>query len=417
MPSTGQAVQIVITDGGSKIGLSEFKIKAAKWDSEAPLKIENLKYSSGVLTGDVRFENASGRVLEGVRFDFVSASELYKGKDAQGKDVILSRSQPLMEESPILFGDMPKGAQSEAYPVKAAGLSWKPETAQITVTAKLSGLTYDKVVFKAHPGSDLDFDANDKLLLGSHSKPAIYSADPENDSLQSIAATPQAHVVIGVNKADGTICASWWNSHDFAFYSAAGDQQSKVAEDDKTEGMNGWPNMARYDGKGNLYLGFGQTVCQIVGGKPAFVLKSAGATRFANYIFFDVAKDGSLFVGSKSDVFRFEPGGKNPKQILQGPDVKLGTIHGVKALRLDSNRYLWIADNADEHFAGRICVFDSNGKFVWTFGRAADVAPVGNTILDGQVSQSIDSIAISGDGHVYVANGEGARSVMAFTEF
>lgn len=412
MPSGGQPIQIVITDDGSKVGPTEFKLKGPKWDSEAPLTIQNLKFSSGVLTGTVKFKNSSGHALDGVRFDIVSASELYKGTNG----AVQTRAQTVMEESPILFGDMPKEVESSEVDFKAAGLAWKPETSQITVTAKLSGLTFQKVLFPDHCGSYLDFDLKGRLLLGSRQQPAIYRTDVDAGTLESITSTPETSPVIAVNPLDGTICAHWMNGHNFTLYSPGGDEKGTIEQNGDVPGMIGWPQMGHYDAKGNLYLQFENTVAQIVGGKPSFVLKGAGQYEFTGEVFFDVAKDGTLFVASESNVFRFEPGGKTPKKILQGPDLKLGRIHGVQAIRLDPSGYLWIADATDGDFPGRVCVFDSNGKFVWTFGRGGAAKP-DEGWLDGQVSGAITSFAVAPDGHVYVANYEQERSVLAFTEF
>jgi len=416
MPATGIPIQITITENGSKVGPGSFALKGPKWESEAPLKIDGLKFANGTLTGTVQFKNASGCALDAVRFDIVSAAEQYKGKDAQGKEVTITRTQPIAEESPILFGDMPKDVESSGYEVKATGLVWKPETSQITVTAKLSGLTFHKSLFYDHAGSFLGFDLKGRLILGSGQQPALYLADYENDKLDSIASTPSYKVVFGVNPLDGSICAKWMNAHGFSVYSPGGDEKSTVEQHDDQDGMTGWPQMARYDGKGNLYVCFGESVSQLVGGKPSFVLKKAGQYDFAEYLSFDVAKDGSIFVGSDSNVFRFDPGGKNPKKIVQGPDVnKLGRIHGVQALKLDPLGNVWIADNTDD-FEARCCVFDSNGKFIWTFGRGGEKKP-DDGWLDGQVSRSVNDFAIAADGRAFVACGDQGRSVLYFTEF
>lgn len=411
MPRTGLSVQITITENGAKVAPASFNLKAPKWESDAPLKLEGLKYANGVLTGAVSFKNASGCALDAVRFDIVAASEQYKGAD--GKAV--SRDLPVTEESPILFGDMPKDAQSESFDVKASGLAWKPETTQITVTGKLSGLTFHKVLFEEHVGPFLDLDSKGRLFFGSREKAAIYRGDPEKDTCESVSSTPEAVVQVAVNPLDGTICATWLNSHNFTFYSPGGDEKGMI-EEGETDGMNGWPQMGRYDGKGNLYLGFGSYVSQFSGGKPTFVLKQAGQYEFTGYVMFDVAKDGTLFIGSESNVFRFEPGGKGARKILQGPDAKLGRIHGIQAIRVDPNNCVWVADAADGEFYGRVCVFDSNGKFIWTFGRGGD-SHLDEGFRDGQVSGSVNSMAIGTDGRVFVANYEQSRSVMYFTEF
>jgi hypothetical protein len=416
MPSTGLPMQITLSEGGAKISQTKFGLRGPKWTADAPLNLNDLKFASSSLAGSVQFKNSSGFALDAVRFDIVSASERYKGKDAEGKEVVLTRALPLKQESPILFGDMPKDTEAGPFEVKATGLDWKPETVDITVTAKLSGLTFQRTLFDGHPGSWLDLDSKGRLYVGSGHEPGIYRANLTNGSLDLITSTPSSVVPLAINPVDGTIAATWLNSHVFNIYTPGGDEKQTIAENGEIDGMASWPQMAHYDAKGNLYLMFGTSVVQMAGEKPAFVLKGSGQYEFSGYAEFDVAGDGTIFVASESNVFRFAPGGKSGKKILQGPSPKLGRTHGIMAIRVDSNGYLWVVDEYDGEFSPRICVFDRDGKFVWTFGRGGPTHHQ-DPYYDGQIFGVTKSIAVAPDGRVYVSNDVAEKSVLEFVMF
>lgn len=415
MPSGGLPIEVTITDGGAKAGPDSYALKSGVWQSQAPLGLEALKFADGALTANVTFKNTSGNALSACRFDFVSATERYKGKDADGKEAVLTRSLAVSEDSPVLFGDLPKGAHFEGAQITAKGLDWKPETQSITVSGRLSGLTFLNALFEEHGSSTVEFDPKGRLLIGSGQKEAIYRMDKAS-GLESLTSTPGATIDIGVNPVDGTVCARWMNSHNYTFYSPGGEEKGTIEENDEVEGMNSWPNQGRYDGKGNLYLMFGSSVAQMAGAKPAFVLKSAGQYDFTGYVYFDVSRDGTIFVGSESNVFRFDPGGKNPKKILQGPDTKMGRLHGVHYLRAAANGQLWVSNETDGEFKSRVDVFNRDGKFIWSFGRGGK-APLDDGWLDGQLGSTVTGIAVNDDGRVFIACGDASRAVMAFAMF
>ncbi len=412
MPASGLPMQIVISSGGSKVGPASFSLKGPKWTSEAKADLQNLAYANGTISGNVHFKNTSGFALDAVRFDVASATERYKDKDGTEK----TRSLEVKEESPILLGDLRKEDEFEGADFKATGIAWKPETIEITVTAKLSGLTYQRSMFDDHQNSNLEFDSKGRLLLGSGMRAGLYRADLEKETLDMVTSTPEQGVVPASNPVDGTLAVTWSNGHVFNLYTPGGDQKSTI-EEGEPDGMQGWPSMARYDGKGNLYLGFGQTVAQFTGNKPNFVLKSCGQFEFGGYVKFDVTKDGAIIVASEKNIFKFDPGGKNGRVFVKGPDDKLGRIHDYSAIRLDPSGYLWVAEPGYDTFVNRISVFDSNGKFVWVFGRGGPSQLEGGGYYDGQVVTSTSSIAVSPDGRVYIAGYEGGKSVLEFVEF
>lgn len=417
MPTTGLPMAIVVTKGGTAVGPQSFSLKGPKWASEANLDLKSLTYAGGVLTGNVHFANSSGCALDAVRFDIASATERYKGKNSKGEEVEMTRALPVAEESPILLGDLRKGDSFDGADFKATGLAWKPETISITVTAKLSGLTYVRDLFEDHVNSTLDFDSKGRLVLGSGQQGGFYRANLEAGTVDMIASMPSEKVRIAANPIDGTFAASSMNAHGFTLFSPGGDQAGTINEGE-LEGMVGWPSAARFDGKGNLYACFGEAISQFKDGKPTFVLKKAGAFDFAEYLSFDVARDGALLVGSNKNVFKFDPGGKNGRLIINGPSEKLGRVHDIVNLRVDGNGYLWIAEPLEDTFMNRISVFDANGKFVWVFGRGGPAHPAaGDPFFDGQTASVVSGIAISNDGRAYIACYEQTKSVMEFYLF
>jgi hypothetical protein len=307
-------------------------------------------------------------------------------------------------------------ASDGPFDIQASGLDWKPETTDIVVTAKLSGLTYIRTLFPEHLNCTLDFDNKGRLLVGSGSQPAIYRASPDLSSLELVASTPDTCVILGVSPVDGSIAASWLNSHDYNLYTSGGDDKATISENGEVEGMGSWPSIPHYDGKGNLYLQFGSGICQMAGNKPAFCVKGSGQYDFSGYVEYDVAADGTIYVASESNVFRFAPGGKNGKKILQGPSEKLGRTHGINAIRVDPDGNIWVADEGDSVYRPRINVFDSEGHFIWTFGRGG---PTQNDeqMYDSQVGNVVRSMAISRDGRVYVAGNDTGKNVLEFVKF
>jgi hypothetical protein len=415
MPTSGLPITIVI-DGGGKVGPTEFKLKGPKWASEAPLKLGGLAFADGALTGTVAFENKSGLALSGVRFDIISATERYKGKNDKGEEVELTRTQNVAEESPILFGDMLKGAGDGPFPIKAAGLAWNPETVSISVSGKLSGLAFRRILFDDHFGSTLAIDRKGRLLIGSGRQPGIYRADPDKGSVDLIASTPEPCVVIGSNPSDGSIGATWLNSHVFQTYTEGGDAKETFEEGD-VDGMRSWPSMMRFDGKGTMYAGFGSTVAQFNGSRPSFILDKMGAFEFGGSPRWDVAADGTLYIGMEDGrLFKFDPGGKNGRLLVQGPSSNLGRLFQVGALRVDPNNQVWVFEPNFGDFHQRASVYDANGKLVWVFGRGgptwSDVE-----LYDAQLPASTMSFAVAGDGRVFISTNEYTRAVMEFAIF
>ena len=406
---------------GAQFGLSLSSAQLGSIDSNWKFKIDKasgsvggtFKFVDGKLDGTVKFENGNSD-LAGVRLDITGATETYNGKDKDGNPIQLTRFISVKEDSPILFGDLMDSDKTAAFAIAARGLVWKPETVKIDVNFQLSGFMFSRAMFPDHARSSLAFDSKGRLLVGSAQQMAIYRANLEKASLEVLASTPDYKSIISVNPLDGTITYSFFNSHEYHSMSAGGTEKSTLGQVEDVARMYGSPSYSAYDGQGRLYVTFGNTVAQMNGDRPAFVLKEANGFAFGDYPRIAVAKDGTIFVGAGSNVFRFAEGGKSPKKIIQGPDWKPGRLHGTEALAYDErNRSIWVGSNTEDEYLGRVDSFDRDGRFLCCIGRGGVKTPEVNTFWPGACPFPC-SIAVSPDGNVYVANYEGGHSVMEF---
>ncbi len=373
----------------------------------------SFQYAGGKLDGKVSFENGSAD-LAGLRLDITGATETYNAKDKDGNPIKLTRSVATREDSPILFGDMTVSEKTPTFSISAKDLAWKPETVKIDVNFQLSGFVYSRALFPEHSHSNLAFDQKGRLLVGSGQQAAIYRVNLDQASLEVVSSTPDAKAIPAVNPVDGTVIYSFMNGHEYHLMTSGGTEKGMLNQVEGVAGMDGSPSYSAYDGKGRLYVMFGKTIAQLNGNKPAFVLSEANGFQFFEYTHFAVAKDGMIFVGSGSNVFRFAEGGKSPRKILQGPDWKPGRIHGTEAVAFDDRtNTLWVASNVEEEFIGRVDGFDRDGKFLFCLGRGASKAPDPTMPWPGQCPTPV-SIAVSPEGNLYVANSDGGRSIMEF---
>jgi len=410
IPSDGVQYNLSLTSAQMSSTDSNWTFKRDK----ATGKIgSSFQYAAGKLDGKVSFENGNAD-LAGMRLDITGAVETYNTKDKDGNPIKATRLLAIHEDSPILFGDLTDSEKTSAFAIGAKGLAWKPETVKIDVNFQLSGFIFSRALFPEHSHSNLTFDHKGRLLVGSGQQPAIYRVNLDQATLEVVSSTPDAKVIPSVNPMDGTVIYSFMNSHEYHLMSAGGSEKGMLNQIEGVAGMDGSPSYSAYDGKGRLYVMFGNTIAQVNGNQPAFVLKEANGFPFLEYTRFAVSKDGTLFVGSGSNVFRFAEGGKSARKILQGPDWKPGRIHGTEAVAFDDrSNTLWVASNVDNEYAARVDGFDRDGKFLFCLGRGAAKAPDPNTPWPGQCPTPV-SIAVSPEGNLYVANSDGGRSVMEF---
>ena len=406
---------------GAQFGLSLSSAQMSSLDSTWKFKIDKasgsvggaFKFADGKLEGKVKFENGS-QDLAGVRLDITGATETYNAKDKDGNPIQLTRYLPIHEDSPILFGDLTDSDKTQSFSISAKDISWKPETVKIDVNFQLSGFMFSRAMFPDHARSSLAFDPKGRLLLGSAQQMAIYRVNLEKASLEVLASTPDYKSILSVNPLDGTIAYSFLNSHEYHLMSSGGTEKGTIGQVEDVAGMYGSPSYSAYDGKGRLYVAFGNTIAQMSGDRPAFVLKEAGGFTFEDYPRLAVAKDGTMFVASGSNVFRFAEGGKTPKKIIQGPDWKPGRVHGTEAVAYDErNRTVWVGSNTEDEYLGRVDSFDRDGRYLCSIGRGGSKTPETNSFWPGQCPFPC-SIAVSPEGNVYVANYEGGHSVMEF---
>jgi hypothetical protein len=406
---------------GAQFGLSLSSAQMSSIDSNWKFKIDKasgsiggaFKFADGKLEGSVKFENGNSD-LAGVRLDITGATETYNAKDKDGNPIQSTRFISVKEDSPILFGDLMDSDKTASFAMAAKGITWKRETVKIDANFQLSGFMFSRAMFPEHARSNLAFDPKGRLLVGSAQQMAIYRANIEKASLEVLASTPDYKSILSVSPVDGTITYSFLNSHEYHSMSAGGTDKGTLGQVEDVAGMIGSPSYSAYDGKGRLYVTFGNTVAQMNGDRPAFVLKEANGFSFEDYPRIAVAKDGTLFVGSGSNIFRFAEGGKTPKKIIQGPDWKPGRIHGTDVVAYDDrNRTIWVGSNTEDEYLGRVDSFDRDGRYLCSLGRGGAKVPEVNTFWPGQCPFPC-SIAVSPEGNVYVANYEGGHSVMEF---
>lgn len=409
MPPVGADVRTSFTSADSTGGTSDWNIKT----SSGPIKLHaELKLSSGTVSGSVKIDNTTKTSLDGVRFDIAGAIETYMAKDKDGKDITLTRSQSVSEDSPLLYGDMLDGEKGATFAIKGTGLAWKPETKQIDLILRVSGYMFQRSLFKDHAHSYLAIDHKGRLLVSSAQQQAIYRANLQSGELESVASTPDFKCKLSVNMTDGTI--TYAAGEKFYQIGPGGQDKGTIDQVDDVRGMVGWPAYSGYDAKGRLYVMFGNAISQLTGSRPSFTLTEASGFQFADYSEMCVAPDGSIFVGTGSSVFRFSEGGKNPKKLVQGVDWRPGRIHGIEALTYDdATKTIWVGSDTEDEFHGRVDAFDANGRFLFTMGRGAYKAPDSETKWPSQCPFPC-SIAVAPNGNVYVANYDSQTAVQEF---
>lgn len=411
---------IAIAPDGSVGSSQKVALKGPSWANAASLDLTNLSFSGGKLAGSATISNGSGSVLEGLRLDVTGASESYKGKDQQGKEVVLTRNQPIATNAPILFADLQKGAVSATNGFEATGLKINPETTGLTVYGAVTGLYLVRTLNPKADGqpTGMDFDASGRLYAVSGSVPTIYRLSADGSGVTPFATIPANGRWLAVSPKSGEVVSHSWNGDRFFRFSATGGDLAGVVQNDEIEGMGGWPFRTRFGRDGSLYVNFGATIAKLSGDKPAFFFEKVGAYD-TDMTCFDVAPNGEIWIGSAANVFRVAPDGKNGVRAIIGPSMKLGKIAGVTTLRCDANGLVYVADRPDADHYARVCVFDREGRFVRAFGRGSDkpVAEGEEGVHLGQIHTEVLDIAIAPNGHVFLSHSDLERPILVFEPF
>jgi len=418
--SGGIGFSVTIDAAGKVAPEAKFALSKPSWKGEGSLALTGMAYAGGSLSGSFQIANATPTVLEGIRVDWVDLVERYKGKDAEGKEVILSRSKALTSDGPWMTADLQPKQSSHVQAFKASGIVIAPETVDVTLRGSVSGLAL--IGHLNISGSEdlfaLDFDGRGRLYVTSNANGAIYRMNPDGSGLSTFATLPGGSISIAVNRSSGEVIAHSWNADRLFRFSATGQDAEGLMQDDEVPGLGGWAWSGRYARDGSLFCVFGGTLSKMAGKKPAFVLEGVGAFKFEEALFYDFGPDGTIWIGMGSTVFRVPADGKGGTRPIIGPSLKLGNVAGITALRCDAAGNVYVAERQDaEHYA-RISVFDSQGRFIRTFGRG-DSKPPGEDeeIRTGQIHTQVRSMAFGPDGRLYYSHGHLDQPIVVFEPF
>lgn len=415
--ATGLHFTLVLTDRGATIAPNRFDLKGAKWTGSATLSFEGLKFENGELKGTVHLRNASGSVIEGVRLDITGATEEYKGLTSQGKDTLMTRPQSASLPSPLLFGDVPNGQDADSASLEVGGLVFNPETTKLSVHGALSGLYYlggfEVIKLRAVPAMDVDSQGN--LYFVDVTEHSVVRTKADGSDQVAVVKLPDQSLGVAVDRKNGDIYATAVNNAAIFRFSSGGELKGKIEAKD---GLRGWTHNLRVSSDGTLYSDMSGSLVEIVNGKAGRVLSQVAGERIGARLF-DIDADGNIWLCTSTSFFKSDIAGKNGKRIGTGPDWHLGSITTPNGCRVDATGQVYVTEGEDRQEAGRISVFDKDGKLVRVFGRGSSTRLVGK-LNPGQVFRATD-IAFGPDGRVYVvhAGDPGSKSplVLMFQPF
>ena len=419
----GLPFSIVLTDSGKTISGNTFALKLPGTEKSVQVTFLGLMYSDGHLTGQVQIKDTAGSSIEGLRLDIESATETYKAKDAQGLEVIKTRSQNVSLASPLLFGDLKEEEENAPVSFSAGPLSFAPETTQIAVHGKLSGLLYVQSLSfpEASSGGQIDLDAKGRIYLSSVGGNQVARMDNDGKNVVVAAKLPDGCIGMAVNPKTGEIAANCTNHQKIFLFTAGGDDKGSIGE---AQGLDNYAHWQRYDANGVLWSTVNSTLVKFgPDGKAVFKLTKAGEYDLDGDSAFDVTADGTIYTLANKTLFRISPDGKTARRIAIGPGGKLGQLSEPKSCRVDANGDVYVSEDRSEALkqAARISVFDREGNFVRAFGRGAQtpLADYPDTYYAGQIYEPAD-IAFGPAGRVYLScsrKAENGAYVMVFQRF
>lgn len=419
----GLPFSIVLTDSGKTISGGTFSLKLPGTEKSIQITFLGLTYANGHLNGQVQVKDTAGSSIEGLRLDVEGATETYKAKDAQGLEVIKTRSQNVSLASPLLFGDLKEEESNAPLPMSAGPLSFAPETMQIAVLGKLSGLLYVQSLSfpEASPGGQIDLDAKGRIYLSSVAGNQVVRMDNDGKNLVVAAKLPDGCIGMAVNPKTGEIAANCSNHQKIFLFTAGGDDKGSTGE---AQGLDNYAHWQRYDAHGTLWSSVNDTLVKFgPDGKSVFKLTKADEYDLEGDSAFDVTADGTLYTLANKTLFRISPDGKTARRIAIGPGGKLGQLTEPKSCRVDTNGEVYVSEDRAETLnqAARISVFDREGNFVRAFGRGsqAPLADYPDNYHAGQIYEPKD-IAFGPSGRVYLScsrKAENGAFVMVFQRF
>jgi len=399
--TTGLPIVIVLTEKGATIAPSTFEIQGKGWKQAAHLSLDGAKFAGGHLTGTVKLKNDSGSALEGVRLDITGATEEYTAKDAGGKDVTKTREQKAALASPLFFGDLANGEESDGLSLDVSGIAFQPETTKVSVNAMLSGITYlDFFTVGDLTNYEIDTDAKGRVYAAGGDRIARTDADGKNLEVV-VKGDPDCHGV-AIDPKTGNILVNGGNDH-IITYTPGGDELSRITVD---KNHINFPTLGvRVDRKGRIYNGGdnNRNVQCIDNGKQVWTIETGDA------VLFDVDVEQNVYVCNAGNVTKYDANGKQIKRIAIGPDYHIGRLLGPVSCRVDPAGNLYVVEEgkgADENGNGeeapRISVFDKSGHVLRVWGRGSKTQPASSdTVLPGELYRPTD-LAFGPDGRIYI---------------
>jgi hypothetical protein len=419
--TSGLPFSIVLTDGGKSIGSGPYELKIPGVDKPLKLTLNGLKFEGGRVTAQAKVENGTGAAVEGVRLDITGATETYKAKDDQGKEVLKTRPQKVAMASPLFFGDIADGADNGALGLEAGAIAFAPETVQVAVSGLVSGLRYlSSIRFgEASTGGQIDVDSQGRIYLADTVGNRVARIDKDGKNLVTAAKLPDQCKGMAVNRKTGDIAANCANFPKIFIFTADGDAKAGIGE---AQGLDGYPDHQRYDPNGNLWSNVGGPIWKFgPDGKPVLKIAKAGDYDVSGSSGFDVGADGTVYVLTDKTLFGITPDGRSAKRIATSLGAKLGQLVNPSSCRVDAQGNIYVTETeAGDAEASRVSVFDRAGNLVRVFGRGAKT-PAPNFPDEYHQAQVFNpgDVAFGPDGLVYVSHsikGEGSH-VMVFRPF
>lgn len=418
--SGGLPFRITIDKGGSVQANQAFAVSRPDWKGGPEIVFTGLAYASGTLKGDVSIRNAGAFVVEGLRLDVSGATETSIARDAAGKEEVRTRVQPAKFASPLHFGDLQPGEATASLAFEVTGLQLSPETQSVVISGGLTGLA---LVQQLNPVKDLSpvgialDGANQIYLVGSNLE-ALYRCDANGQKATALASLPSSGISVASPAQEGPVVVSITNGTEFLKFSTTGADAGRIPGIEETPGFSGWTGKVRYGQDGKLYVNFEHGVARISGDKPQVIVTQVGDYEFESYLSFDVGPDGSMWVGTRSTVFRVKPDGKSGQRIVDGPSAQPGKLSGILALRLDRNGLLYVAEDMGPESWPRVSVFDSQGRLVRMFGRSAQRArQETDDFRPGELVPGAVDFAFDASGRMYLVHAHLDRPLLVFEPF
>ena len=407
--TSGLPFTIRLSSAGATIEPQSFDLSGKGWDGPAKLSFTSLKYAGGQLTGSAQIQNKTGSVIEGLRLDIVGANEEYKGKDAAGKETVNTRPQTVSMSSPILLGDLAKDDQSAAVPIVVQGLSFKPETTNVTVKGVISGLYYvGGIDVNDAQIASMDIDNAGRIYIGDVVGMQVTRLDADGTHPVVVAKLPDQVNGAAVDPKTNEVYATAINNEDLFHFAPNGDKLPNITR--QAAGNEAAFDKVRFGKNGGLYFA-ASPIWRLRNGKADPPISQAGGDDLYTKLF-DVDKAGNYWIaaGLEQDrsVYFVDAGGKQSRRVAKGPDWHLGGASVPQSCRIDADGNVYVAElGIPDSEEARISVFDKEGRFIRVFGRGGKTRA--QNIMPGQVFRPKD-IAFGPDGRVYIGHEVAADS-------